>query len=80
MMQYGENYAWMEGEKVVVLRSGKAPTHAVYDRLTKELNPQEPSADAGVMERRALGHVLLPSILYREQDYHMPGDGPAVER
>ncbi|PKO92608.1 MAG: sulfatase [Betaproteobacteria bacterium HGW-Betaproteobacteria-1] len=80
MMQYGENYAWMEGEKVVVLRSGKAPTHAVYDRLTKELNPQEPPADAGVMERRALGHVLLPSILYREQDYHMPGDGPAVER
>jgi phosphoglycerol transferase MdoB-like AlkP superfamily enzyme len=80
MMQYGENYAWMEGEKVVVLRSGKAPTHAVYDRVTKELKPQEPPADAGVMERRALGHVLLPSILYREQDYHMPDDRPTAER
>jgi len=25
------------------------------------------------MEKRALGHVMLPSILYREQDYHLPG-------
>jgi hypothetical protein len=80
MMQYEQNYAWMEGEKAVVLRPGKAPTHAVYDRIAKELKPQAPPADAGAMERRALAHVLLPSILYREQDYHLPDDRPAVER
>jgi len=80
MMQYAENYAWMEGEKVVVLRPEKTPTHAVYDRVMKELKQHEPPADAGAMERRALGHVLLPSILYREQHYHMPDDRSAVER
>jgi phosphoglycerol transferase MdoB-like AlkP superfamily enzyme len=79
MMQYEQNYAWMEGEKAVVLRPDKAPTHAVYDRVAKELKPQAPAADAA-MERRALAHVLLPSILYREQDYHLPDDRPAVER
>jgi phosphoglycerol transferase MdoB-like AlkP superfamily enzyme len=79
MMQYEQNYAWMEGEKAVVLRPDKAPTHAVYDRVAKELKPQESAADAA-MERRALAHVLLPSILYREQDYHLPDDRPAAER
>lgn len=72
MMQYEQNYAWMEGDNAVVLRSNKAPTHAVYDKTDKKLKPQDPPADAGEMEQRALGHVLLPSMLYREQDYHLP--------
>lgn len=71
MMQYEQNYAWMEGADAVVLRPNKAPTHAVYDRAEKKLKPQHPPADAVAMEKRALGHVMLPSILYREQDYHM---------
>ena len=73
MMQYEQNYAWMEGERAVVLRPGKAPTHAVYDRSQKKLQPQPAPDDAAAMEKRALGHVMLPSILYREQDYHLPG-------
>lgn len=80
MMQYEQNYAWMEGNNAVVLRSNKAPTHAIYDRTTKELKPQKPSVDAAVMEQRALGHVLLPSILYREQDYHMADEMPPAKR
>ncbi|MDZ4099869.1 MAG: LTA synthase family protein, partial [Methylophilaceae bacterium] len=71
MMQYEQNYAWMEGDQTVVLRPNKAPTHAVYDRKNKELKESSAPSDAEKMEKRALGHVLLPSILYREQDYHM---------
>jgi hypothetical protein len=71
-MQYEQNYAWMEGGNAVVLRPNKAPAHAVYDKAEKELKPGNSSADAESIEKRALGHVLLPSILYREQDYHMP--------
>jgi phosphoglycerol transferase MdoB-like AlkP superfamily enzyme len=72
MMQYEQNFAWMEGDNVVVLRPNKAPTHTIYDRRKKELEQRSPPADAEKLEQRALGHVLLPSILYREHDYHMP--------
>ncbi|CAG0980078.1 hypothetical protein MTYP_01710 [Methylophilaceae bacterium] len=72
MMQYEQNYAWMEGDNAVVLRPNKAPAHAMYDKAERKLKPRNPPADAEAMEKRALGHVLLPSILYREQDYHMP--------
>lgn len=39
MMQYQDNYAWMEGEQVVVLREDKQPYHATYDRTIKQLVP-----------------------------------------
>jgi phosphoglycerol transferase MdoB-like AlkP superfamily enzyme len=71
MMQYEQNFAWMEGDNAVVLRSGRAPTHAVYDKASKALTERPAPQNAEEMELRALGHVLLPSILYREQDYHM---------
>ena len=72
MMQYQENYAWMEGSNAVVLRPGKAPTYAHYDKDNKKLVPSEAPSDARAMDQRALAHVLLPSILYREQKYHLP--------
>ncbi len=72
MMQYEQNFAWMEGNEAVILRPNKAPVHTVYDKTEKKLKLENPPSNAGAMEKRALGHVLLPSILYREQDYHMP--------
>jgi phosphoglycerol transferase MdoB-like AlkP superfamily enzyme len=71
MMQYGKNYAWMEGGKAVVLRPSKTPTFTSYDKANKKLSISEVPADATAMEQRALGHVLLPSMLYRERQYHM---------
>ena len=72
MMQYQENYAWMEGNRAVVLRADKEPTYATYDKGIKELVPSEKPNDANEMHQRALSHVLLPSLLYREQKYHLP--------
>jgi phosphoglycerol transferase MdoB-like AlkP superfamily enzyme len=72
MMQYEQNFAWMEGNEAVILRPNKAPVHTVYDKTERKLKLENPPSNAGAMEKRALGHVLLPSILYREQDYHMP--------
>jgi phosphoglycerol transferase MdoB-like AlkP superfamily enzyme len=72
MMQYHENYAWMEGNEAVVLRSDKAPTFATYDKAHEKLIPGEIPSNADAMFQRALSHVLLPSILYREQEYHLP--------
>jgi phosphoglycerol transferase MdoB-like AlkP superfamily enzyme len=72
MMQYKENYAWMEGANAVVLRAGKAPTYTTYDKANKKLVVTEAPNNATEMHQRALGHVLLPSLLYREQEYHLP--------
>ncbi len=72
MMQYGQNYAWMEGQKVVVLRPEKAPVHGNYDPARKHLKPGTPAADGPAMERRALAHALLGTWLYREQRYRLP--------
>lgn len=72
MMQYQQNYAWMEGSQAVVLRADKAPTYATYDKANKKLIPSNKPSDADEMYQRALSHVLLPSLLYREQQYHLP--------
>lgn len=83
MMQYESHYAWMEGEKVVVLRPEKAPEHGHYDLRTKHLQAAPPPPDANILERRALAHALLPAWLYREQRYKLPetgGQGSTAQR
>ncbi|MFC5300399.1 LTA synthase family protein [Azospira restricta] len=77
MMQYNENYAWMEGQQVVVLRPDKAPTHGRYDPARKHLDAVPPPADGVAIEQRALAHSLLPAWLYREQRYRLP-EAPAT--
>lgn len=76
MMQYNQNFAWMEGtpesNQVVVLREGKAPAHAVYDTKSKRLQASTPPAEAQELERRALANSLLPALLYQEQRYRLP--------
>ncbi len=76
MMQYNDNFGWMEetekGKPVVVLRSGKAPAHGEYDAKTKHLSEVTPPANAKALEQRAQANVLLPDLLYNEQRYHLP--------
>lgn len=76
MMQYNNNFAWMEqtaeAYHVVVLREGKPPAHAVYDAKAKHLNESVPPVDAKEIEQRALANSLLPALLYREQRYRLP--------
>jgi len=78
MMQYQDNDAWMEGNQVIILREDKQPFHATYhraiayDRTIKELMPSKKPINATQIDRRALSHVLLPSLLYREQKYRLP--------
>lgn len=69
MMQYEQNFAWMEGNKIVVLRPEKAPTFGEYQRDAKRIESSEPPADATSLTKRALAHVSLPAWLYREQRY-----------
>ena len=68
MMQFEDNYAWMEGEQVVVLRPQKAPVFATYNPQLKKLENIRAEGNKALAER-ALAHVLLPATLYREQKY-----------
>ena len=72
MMQYEQNYAWMEGQKVVVLRPDKSPSHGIYDPAHKRLESAATRTDGQPMEQRALAHALLGAWLYREQLYRLP--------
>lgn len=76
MMQYNENYGWMEqtenGNHLLVLRPDKAPAHAIYDSSTKTVKEIKPPTNATLIEQRALANALLPALLYDEQRYHLP--------
>ena len=76
MMQYNDNYGWMEetaaGKQVVVLRSDKPAAFGLYDAKSKHLTETGFPADAQALEKRALANVLLPDLLYNEQRYKLP--------
>ncbi|MCB5187522.1 LTA synthase family protein [Methylobacillus caricis] len=70
MMQFEQNFAWMESDKVVVLRPEKAPAHGIWDIKNKKFIGT-PTGEQD-LETRALANSLLPALLYREQRYHLP--------
>lgn len=72
MMQYNDHLAWMEGERVVILRPNRLPTHGRYEPKTGHLEVVGSPGDAAAIEKRALAHSLLPAWLYREQRYRLP--------
>jgi phosphoglycerol transferase MdoB-like AlkP superfamily enzyme len=69
MMQFEEHYGWLQGDELVVLRSGKPPAAAVYSAAEKHVYPVETSAGSEKLARCALAHVQLASWLYRKQKY-----------
>jgi phosphoglycerol transferase MdoB-like AlkP superfamily enzyme len=69
MMQYKDNYAWMEGKELVVLRPEKVPTFGQSDRETKKVIVTSTPENGDILEKRAIAHALLPDWLYSEQRY-----------
>ncbi len=69
MMQYKDNYAWMEGQALVVLRPEKEPTFGHYDKEAKKVVVTNTPEDSDVLVKRAVAHALLPDWLYSEQRY-----------
>ena len=78
LMQYDGNFAWMQGEDVVILQPQKPPRQFRYDRASKRLIP-------GVLEpalvRSAHAHALWGSMAYDEQWYRLePGHQPGPKQ
>lgn len=70
MMQFDQNFAWLQGNKVTVLLPEGDVRYFTYDRRAKSLDPA-PTQDPE-MARNALANVLMPSWLYRDQLYRLP--------
>lgn len=74
MMQYEQNYGFMQGQELTVLRAERSPVVARYDPVAKQLGEDRPLGADDPRARRALAHALLPSWLYREQRYRLPDE------
>ncbi|GGY77637.1 sulfatase [Cellvibrio zantedeschiae] len=71
LMQFDNYFAWLEGDVATILRPNKSPLLGHYDAAKGELmlgkeNPAQAQVD------KAMAHVILPSLLYREQRYKIP--------
>lgn len=73
IMQFDNYFAWLEGTNVTLLRPNQAPLLGHYDAATGglSLSAEAPTADA---VEKAMAHVMLPSLLYREQRYKLAKD------
>jgi phosphoglycerol transferase MdoB-like AlkP superfamily enzyme len=70
MLQFDNYFAWLEGSDATILRPDQPPLAGRYDAASGELAlGSQPPAPAAV--DRAMAHVILPSLLYREQRYRL---------
>ncbi len=71
MLQFDNNFAWLEDGSATILRPEHAPLAGHYDAVTGRLT-LETAPPAQALVDRAMAHVTLPSLLYREQRYRLP--------
>jgi phosphoglycerol transferase MdoB-like AlkP superfamily enzyme len=73
LIQFDNYFAWLEGSSATILRPGQAPLAGQYDAATGVLTTGG-VPDAQLVDK-AMSHVVLPSLLYREQRYKLPPAG-----
>jgi phosphoglycerol transferase MdoB-like AlkP superfamily enzyme len=70
LIQFDNYFAWLEGDSATILRPDQAPLLGHYDFGTGVMTPQTRAPDPAKVDQ-AMSHVILPSILYREQRYKL---------
>ncbi|WP_223464304.1 LTA synthase family protein [Massilia soli] len=70
MLQFDNNFAWIEDASATILQPGLAPLSGRYQADTGQLTLDATEPDPRLV-RRAMAHVMLPSLLYREQRYRL---------
>lgn len=68
LIQFDNLFTWLEGSSATILRPGKAPLLGRYDAATGVLDPHAGTPSRAQVDQ-AMAHVMLPSLLYREQRY-----------
>lgn len=67
IMQFGDNYGYLQGDQLLVLRPSLEPQQYRWTPAG-----QEAVATDEALARKALGHVIWPSWAYRTRTYHLP--------
>lgn len=70
LMQYDKNFAYMQGNQVTILQSGKPAAGFVYDKAHQSLLPGVEPTEAQAQE--ALAHVLWGDLAYENHLYALP--------
>ena len=68
LIQFNNLFTWLEGSSATILRPGNTPLLGRYDAATGVLDPYAGKPTQAQVDQ-AMAHVMLPSILYREQRY-----------
>ena len=69
IMQYGDNYGYLNGDTMLVLRPNQPATQYHYGVQGEKLDPQAVDPQ---LEKLALAHALWPSWAYSHQRYRLP--------
>ena len=69
IMQYYDNFAWMEQDELFVLQPNQEIFYGKYDFLNNKIIPVD---RANINYDKQLAHALLPSILYSQKLYRLP--------
>jgi phosphoglycerol transferase MdoB-like AlkP superfamily enzyme len=72
IMQYGDNYGYLKGDQLVILRPNQPATQYHYQVDGEKLDPA--AAPDPQLEKEALAHALWPSWAYGKQRYRLPSD------
>jgi phosphoglycerol transferase MdoB-like AlkP superfamily enzyme len=70
LLQFDNYFTWLEGAGATILRPGQSPLLGSYNAASGKLllSSVKPSK---ALVQTAMAHVMLPSLLYREQRYHL---------
>jgi phosphoglycerol transferase MdoB-like AlkP superfamily enzyme len=68
IMQYSNNFGYMRGDSLVVLKPYQQPQAFIYNPQTFKLTSTKVNPES---VKRALAHSLLPWNLYETKRYHM---------
>jgi phosphoglycerol transferase MdoB-like AlkP superfamily enzyme len=71
LIQFDNYFTWLEGSSATILRPGQPPLAGQYDPATKILTTGATPPSPELVDK-AMSHVILPSMLYREQRYKLP--------
>ncbi len=66
MMQYADNFAYLQDNDVTILRPHKAPLNFTYDAVNQQLTPKELNEQ---LAQTALAHALWGSLAYQNGWY-----------
>ncbi|WBS03706.1 LTA synthase family protein [Pseudoduganella sp. SL102] len=72
LLQFDNYFAYLEDSTATILRPSGSPLLGRYDTATGTFDNDAAGTPTAAQVRRAMAHVMLPSLMYREGSYRLP--------